>query len=129
MKILKIFLLLSSLFIFENAGDDHKKYKHSYKNLEYLDLNKDQLKEIKDVLIEFKYKYKEFYDYKDDKEDILEDIMEDDNFDKKLYFETLIDLKTKAAKLEVEKMSRIHKILDEKQREKFADYLEEWEVE
>lgn len=129
MKILKIFLLLSSLFIFANAGDDHKKYKHSYKNLEYLNLNKDQLKEIKDVLIEFKYKYKEFYDYKDDKEDILEDIMEDDNFDEKLYFETLIDLKTKAALLEVEKMGKIHKILDEKQREKFADYLEEWEVE
>lgn len=129
MKILKIFLLLSSLFLFLNAGDDKHKYKHSYKNLEYLDLNKKQLTEIKEILIEFKYKYKEFYEYKDDKEDILEDTMEDDNFNEKLYFETLIDLKTRAAKLEVEKMSKIHKILDEKQRKKFADYLEEWEVE
>ena len=123
MKILRIFLLLSSLFLFVNADDDHKKYKHSYKNLEYLELNKEQLKQMKDILIDFKHKYK------DDKEDILEDIMEDKNFDEKLYFETLIDLKTRAAKLEVEKMSKIHKILDEKQREKFADYLEEWEVE
>ena len=129
MKILKIFLLLSSLFLFVNADDDHKKYKHSYKNLEYLELNKEQLKQMKDILINFKHKYKDFYEYKDDKEDILEDIMEDKNFDEKLYFETLIDLKTRAAKLEVEKMSKIHKILDEKQREKFADYLEEWEVE
>ena len=65
MKILKIFLILSSLFLFLNA-DDYKskhKYKHSYKNLEYLDLNKEQIKEIKDVLIEFKYKYKDFYEY------------------------------------------------------------------
>ena len=129
MKILKIFLLLSSLFLFVNADDDHKKYKHSYKNLEYLELNKEQLKQMKDILIDFKHKYKDFYEYKDDKEDILEDIMEDKNFDEKLYFETLIDLKTRAAKLEVEKMSKIHKILDEKQREKFADYLQEWEVE
>ena len=129
MKILRIFLLLSSLLLFVNADDDHKKYKHSYKNLEYLELNKEQLKQMKDILIDFKHKYKDFYEYKDDKEDILEDIMEDKNFDEKLYFETLIDLKTRAAKLEVEKMSKIHKILDEKQREKFADYLEEWEVE
>ena len=129
MKILRIFLLLSSLFLFVNADDDDHKYKHSYKNLEYLELNKEQLKQMKDILIDFKHKYKDFYEYKDDKEDILEDIMEDKNFDEKLYFETLIDLKTRAAKLEVEKMSKIHKILDEKQREKFADYLEEWEVE
>ena len=115
--------------MFVNADDDHKKYKHSYKNLEYLELNKEQLKQMKDILINFKHKYKDFYEYKDDKEDILEDIMEDKNFDEKLYFETLIDLKTRAAKLEVENMSKIHKILDEKQREKFADYLQEWEVE
>ena len=128
MKILKIFLILTSLFIFLNAGDGHKKHKHFYKNLEYLDLNKKQLKEIKSVLIEFKYKYKDFYEYKDDKEDILEDIMENDNFNKELYFQTLIDLRTRATELEVEKMSKIHKILDEDQREKFADYLEDEDI-
>ncbi len=129
MKILKIFLILSSLYLFLNADDDHKKYKHSYKNLDYLELKDEQLKEIKEILIEFKYKYKEFYEYKDDKEDVLEDIMESENFNKDIYLKTLIDLKTKAAKLEVEKMSKIHKILDKKQREKFADYLKEWAVE
>jgi len=97
MKILKIFLILSSLFLFLNA-DDYKskhKYKHSYKNLEYLDLNKEQIKEIKDVLIEFKYKYKEFYEYEEKQEDILKDITKNDNFDEKLYLDTLLDLKTK----------------------------------
>lgn len=131
MKILKIFLILSSLFLFLNA-DDYKskhKYKHSYKNLEYLDLNKDQKKEIKDILVEFKYKYKEFYEYKEDKEVILEDIMQGDNFDEELYLATLIDLKTKASILEVQKMKKIHKILDKKQKEKFANYLKEWEIE
>ena len=131
MKILKIFLILSSLFLFSNA-DDYKskhKYKHSYKNLEYLDLNKEQIKEIKDVLIEFKYKYKEFYEYEQKQEDILKDITKNDNFDEKLYLDTLLDLKTKASKLQVQKMKEIHKILDKKQKEKFADYIKEWEIE
>ena len=109
MKILKIFLILSSLYLFLNA-DDYKskhKYKHSYKNLEYLDLNKEQIKEIKDVLIEFKYKYKEFYEYEQKQEDILKDITKNDNFDEKLYLDTLLDLKTKASKLQVQKMKEI----------------------
>jgi periplasmic protein CpxP/Spy len=128
MKILKIFLLLSSFFLFLNASDD-KHGKYSYKNLEYLDLNPQQKKDIKEVLIEFKYKYKKFYEYKKDKEDKLKDIIENNVFDDKLYFEILTDLKTKASFLEIEKLKKIHMILDEKQREKFSKYLEEREIE
>ena len=129
MKILKIFPLLSSLFLFVNADDDDNKYKHSYKNLEYLDLNSSQLEKMKDILIDFKHKYKDFYEYKDDKEDELKDIMKADIFDEKQYLEILNDIKTKASLLEIEKIKNIHTILDEKQRKKFSKYLEEWEVE
>ena len=129
MKILKIFLLLSSLFLFVNADDDDHKYKHSYKNLEYLELNSSQLEKMKDILIDFKHKYKDFYEYKEDKEDELKDIMKADIFDEKQYLEILNDIKTKASLLEIEKIKNIHTILDEKQRKKFSKYLEEWEVE
>ena len=129
MKILKIFLLLSSLFLFVNADDDDHKYKHSYKNLEYLELNSSQLQKMKDILIDFKHKYKDFYEYKEDKEDELKDIMKADIFDQKQYLEILNDIKTKASLLEIEKIKNIHTILDEKQRKKFSKYLEEWEVE
>ena len=129
MKILKIFLLLSSLFLFANADDDDHKYKHSYKNLEYLDLNSSQLEKMKDILIDFKHKYKDFYEYKDDKEDELKDIMKADIFVEKQYLEILNDIKTKASLLEIEKIKNIHTILDEKQRKKFSKYLQEWEVE
>ena len=129
MKILRIFLLLSSLFLFVNADDDDHKYKHSYKNLEYLELNSSQLEKMKDILIDFKHKYKDFYEYKDDKEDELKDIMKADIFDEKQYLEILNDIKTKASLLEIEKIKNIHTILDEKQRKKFSKYLEEWEVE
>ena len=129
MKILKIFLILSSLFLFVNADDDDHKYKHSYKNLEYLELNSSQLEKMKDILIDFKHKYKDFYEDKEDKEDELKDIMKADIFDEKQYLEILNDIKTKASLLEIEKIKNIHTILDEKQRKKFSKYLEEWEVE
>lgn len=128
MKILKIFLLLSSLFLFLHASDD-KHNKHSHKNLEYLDLNSQQIEKMKEVLIESKQKYKDFYEYKKEKEDKLKDIIENNVFDEKSYLEILNDLKIKASLLEIEKMKKIHAILDEKQRKKFSKYLEEWEIE
>jgi Spy/CpxP family protein refolding chaperone len=127
MKILKIFLILSSLLLVLNADED--KHKHSYKNLDYLDLNDSQVKAIKKTLLELKKDYKEFYEYKEKQEDILENIIEAENFDEDFYYKTLMDLKTKAAKLEVERIKKIHEILDEEQRKEFADYLEEWEIE
>ena len=129
MKILKIFLILSSLYLFLNADDDHKKYKHSYKNLDFLHLNPTQMEKIKTILIDFKKEYKTFYEYKENQEDLLEDLMEDKNFDEKEYLKIISDIKIKAAILEVERLKKIHAILDEKQRKEFADYLEEWEIE
>lgn len=129
MKILKIFLILSSLFLFLNADDGHKKYKHSYKNLDFLHLNSNQLENLKTILIDFKKEYKEFYEYKEEQKDLLEDLMEDKNFDEKQYLKIISDIKIKAATIEVKRLKKIHDILDEKQREEFAEYLEEWEIE
>ncbi len=129
MKILKIFLILSSLYLFLNADDDHKKYKHSYKNLDFLHLNPTQMEKIKTILIDFKKEYKSFYEYKENQENLLKDLMEDKNFDEKQYLKIISDIKIKAAILEVERLKKIHAILDEKQREEFAEYLEEWEIE
>lgn len=129
MKILKIFLLLSSLFLFLNANDDHKKYKHSYKNLDFLHLNPTQLEKMKIILIDFKDKYNDFYEYKEKQEDILEDLMKNEKFDEKQYLKITTEIKTKATILEIERLKKIHEILDEKQKYEFAQYLEEWEIE
>ena len=129
MKILKIFLLLSSLFLFLNADDDHKKYKHSYKNLDFLHLNPTQLEKIKIILIDFKDKYNDFYEYKEKQEDILEDLMKNEKFDEKQYLKITTEIKNKATILEIERLKKIHEILDEKQKYDFAQYLEEWEIE
>jgi hypothetical protein len=129
MKILKIFLLLSSLFLFLNADDDHKKYKHSYKNLDFLHLNPSQVEKIKIILIDFKDKYNNFYEYKEKQEDILEDLMKNEKFDEKQYLKITTEIKNKATILEIERLKKIHEILDEKQKYDFAQYLEEWEIE
>ncbi|WP_123377409.1 Spy/CpxP family protein refolding chaperone [Aliarcobacter butzleri] len=126
MKILKIFLLLISFVLILNADNKHK---YSYKDLDYLDLNEDQVKVIKKALLDLKKDYKEFYEYKHEQEDILENIIESDNFNEELYYKIVMDLKTKATKLEVKRIKKIHEVLNKKQREEFADYLEEWEIE
>jgi periplasmic protein CpxP/Spy len=129
MKILKIFLLLSSLFLFLNADDDDHKYKHSYKNLEFLELNTQQIDNMKEILIDFKHQYKEFNEFKEEKEDRLKDIIKADSFDEKQYLEISNEIKSKASNLEIQRMKKIHTILDEKQRKKFSKYFKEWEVE
>jgi hypothetical protein len=56
MKILKIFLLLISFVLILNADNKHK---YSYKDLDYLDLNEDQVKVIKKALLDLKKDYKD----------------------------------------------------------------------
>ena len=129
MKILKIFLLLGSLFLFANADNNDHWYRHSYKNLDYLELNNEQTAKIKEILIEFKEQYKEFYEFKEKQEDRLRDILKDDTLNEKEYLTILNEIKSKASLLEVEKMRNIHNILNEKQRKKFSKYFKEWEVE
>lgn len=129
MKILKIFLILCSIFLFLNGDDDYKKSKHSYKNLDYLNLDEKQVKAIKNILLELKDEYKEFYEFKDDIEDDIEDLIEESNFDEKLYIQKSMEIKKKATILEAKRIKKILEILNEKQRDKFADHFKEWIIE
>ena len=128
MKMLKIFLILCSIVLVLNASGKDE-YKHSYKNLDYLNLNPSQVKAIKNILLDLKDEYKKFYEYKDDIEDELEDLIEDSKFDEKLYFEKVMEMKKRATILESKRIKKILEILDEKQRDEFADHFKEWIIE
>ncbi len=128
MRILKIFLILSSLIVALNGSSKHD-FKHSYKNLDYLNLDENQVKAIKNILLELKYEYKDFYKYKEDIEDEIEDIIESSNFDENLYIQKTMQIKKKATILEAKRIKKIHEILNEKQRDKFADHFKEWIIE
>ncbi len=129
MKILKIFLILCSLFLYLNADSNYKKYKHSYKNLDYLNLDNNQVRTIKDILIELKDEYKEFYKYKDKHDDEIENMIKESNFDEKLYIQKTMEIKKRATALEAKRIKRIYEILNDKQRDKFADHFKEWVIE
>ncbi|WP_434254273.1 hypothetical protein [Aliarcobacter cryaerophilus] len=115
--------------MFLNGDDDYKKYKHSYKNLDYLNLDEKQVKAIKNILLELKDEYKEFYEFKDDIEDDIEDLIEESNFDENLYIQKSMEIKKKATILEAKRIKKILEILNEKQRDKFADHFKEWIIE
>ena len=128
MKILKIFLILCSITLILNADSKHE-HKYSYKNLDYLNLDEKQVKAIKNILVELKDDYKKFYEYKDEIEDEIEDIIEGPNFDEKLYIQKTMEMKKKATILEAKRIKKILEILNEEQRDEFADHFKEWIIE
>jgi len=130
MKILKVLIVLSSLiFTSLYADNDRDEKNHLYKNLDFLELNHKQYKEIKKILISFRKKYKDFYEYKEDQESKLEKIMSNNTFNHSLYMQIVNNIKSKATLLEANNLEKIHSVLNKKQRKKFAYYLEDWEVE
>ncbi len=94
-----------------------------------MNLDDKQVKAIKNILVELKDEYKEFYEYKDDIEDEIEDMIEESNFDENLYIKKTMEMRKKATILEAKRIKRIHEILNEKQRDKFADHFKEWIIE
>ena len=124
MKILKIFLILCSITLILNADSKHE-HKYSYKNLDYLNLDEKQVKAIKNILVELKDDYKKFYEYKDE----IEDIIQESNFDEKLYIQKTMEMRKKATILEAKRIKKILEILNEEQRDEFADHFKEWIIE
>lgn len=139
--------LCSFLFTFNLIASDHdfdkehekfEEYKknyhisskhHLYKNLDYLDLSESQLSSLKDVMKKYKKEYKKFYKFKRKKEKELSSLMREEILDKDKYKEILSQINSKAMKLEINNLEKIHTILNEKQKEKFSYFLQEWRVE
>jgi protein CpxP len=135
MKILKIFVLLCSFFIYNSilADDDYehenKSKHHIFRSLEYLNLDEIQYRKIREILIEYKKDYQKFYHYKSAKQKELEKLMQDDTFDKEQYIKIHNEIKIYSVEIEADKFERIHEVLTSKQRVKFSYFLEEWEIE
>lgn len=144
---LKILVLLCSIFINLNlsADDDYRhhdkkfeEYKnkfynsskhHLYKNFDYLELDKNQKLKLKNILIEYKKVYKEFYKYKNIKEQELAFLLKDENIDVEKYKKIDNEINSYALDLEITNLKNIHNILNKEQKEKFSYYLKEWRVE
>ncbi|WP_295020598.1 hypothetical protein [Sulfurimonas sp.] len=133
---LKILTLLCSLFLsFSLYGDGNYKHEHEekkhhiYKNLEYLNLGKNQYKEMREILLEYKKDYEKFNKKREKREKKLQELMREDEFSKEKYEEIVKEIQKDATTLELKTLKRIHSILSPSQRESFSYYLREWRVE
>jgi len=130
MKFLVLFCtLILSISLF--ADDDKYEYEdnHIHKSLEHLNLNTQQLEQIKTILIVDKKDFETFYENKEEYEKKLKSIMKNEIFDKKLYIKTKQEISKQAIELEALTLKKIHEVLNEKQKKRFSHYLKEWRFE
>jgi len=121
-----IALLLFFLVIF--ADDEIHEYKHINKELSHLSLSKEQSIEIKGVLRDFRAELKEFEIFKKEIEERRKDLFlrEDFNYDELDRLNQKLDLR--AREIEKNLLIKIHVILNLKQRVRFINHFDDWEV-
>lgn len=128
MKYILLILLISTLLFCDDH--EHEKRDHYYhKDLSHLELTYDQKKSIKKFLRQYRKELKEYREFKEDILEEKEDIFEKENFKKEKFIEINLKLATEASKIEIRFLENIHKILSKKQRERFIEHMDEWEIE
>ncbi len=134
---LKILALLCSIIFttnlfadkYEHHERDEKVKHHIYKNLDYLNLDKNQLAKLKEVLKKYKIESKKFYKFERKKEKELTQIIGKRDFDEKAYEKVLDEINQKSKEIEIKNLKKIHDILNDEQKEKFSHFLKEWRIE
>jgi len=127
MKLVIIFFLLISSLI---ADDDEKGYHHYYsKDLTYLHLTYEQKKDLKDILKEYRHDIKKYKKYKKKIVKEKQELFEKDTLNTEELKRLNHKVTRKASAIEIEFLEKIHKVLSEKQREKFINFIDDWEIE
>lgn len=126
MKYFILVLLVTSLF---SDSDRHHSERHINKELSHLKLSKTQNTNIKKILKDFRFDLKEFREYKEEIEEKREKIFINEFFDIKKLNKLNHELDIKSHDIENRLLKKLHPILSKKQREKFIDYFDDWEVE
>ncbi len=124
-------LLLALVLTLSLSGDEHyEKHKHFYsKDLNFLALNKAQTDSIKHIIKKYRKQMKQFRIAKEGLEGKKRAIFIDDNFNEEKLQAINEEIDKNKSEIEIEFLKQIHPILDKSQREKFGNYLEEWEIE
>ncbi|NPA27570.1 MAG: hypothetical protein GXN91_00780 [Epsilonproteobacteria bacterium] len=125
----RLILIFLTLFLFADDRDYYKKEIHLPKDLSFLDLNSTQKKLLTKLLLEHRKKLKELHDEEEEWEEGLKVDFIKDDFDKDDFIEKNLEFKKKIVEVEANFFEKIHSILNKKQRKKFIEYIEEWEIE
>jgi Spy/CpxP family protein refolding chaperone len=129
LKILTLFYSLIVCVSLYATDTSYDKTGHIYKNLDYLNLNQEQEKKIKDILIGSKKEFSTYYEKKLKVQKELQKLIQEEHFNEEKYEDLSEHLLEDAIEIEITLFKQIHKILNPSQREQFSHYLQEWKVE
>lgn len=124
---MKLIIVLLLFFTAIFADDDHDG-RHINKELSHLGLSKEQNVEIREILHDFRVELKEFEIFKKEiekrkKELFLREAFSSDELDK---LSQKLDIK--AREIEGNFLSKMHSMLNLKQRTRFINHFDDWEV-
>ncbi len=127
-------ILLTILLIFGTLHADHDEYeyereRHIPRDLGFLHLDREQEARLREVLSENSRRLEELYMQTERAEREFKRLFLQDRFDKDRFEKEFMRLKREMVRVEVEMLSQIHAVLTPRQREKFVEYMEEWELE
>ncbi|WP_200762216.1 Spy/CpxP family protein refolding chaperone [Nitrosophilus alvini] len=127
------FLLIIFISLVVSVADHDNEYKyyetHMPRDLGFLNLNEKQREAIREVLSKNAESLEKLHESEEKTEKRLKKIFLQKKFDREKFENELLKLKKRAVKIEAEMFEKIHKILTPEQRERFIEYMEEWEVE
>jgi Spy/CpxP family protein refolding chaperone len=125
MRFIIILLLITTLY---GDHDEHNKKHHINKELSHLELSKEQHSEVKIILKEFRTELKEYKEFEEEIEDKRKDLFIEDNLNTTEIDKLNNVLDNKAHEIEKKFLIKMHTILTPKQRKKFIDYFDDWNV-
>jgi Spy/CpxP family protein refolding chaperone len=122
--------IIISFLIIPVVGDD-KDYTelHIPKDLSFLDLNSSQKSYIKKILKEYRKELFYLHQKEESWEKSLKSIFIEDSFKDYPFKEYTLKIKSKIVEVEAKFFKKMHAVLTKRQRAKFIEYIEEWEVE
>ncbi len=130
MKVLVSLFLILNLSYADHYEPEYALFKeHIPGDLNFLGLSDTQKIAIREILSNNMKRVEKLHEKEERVEKRLKGLFLKKRFDEKRYVEELIKIKSMAAKVEASMLKELHSVLTPKQRERFIEYFEEWEVE
>lgn len=127
MRILLILLISMNLLLADHNDEKELKEFHIPYDMSYLKLNKQQHKQMRSILSKNRKQLKHLHEEKEVLEKRIKQDFNKESFDKSEFIQNSLKIKQKSIQIEADMLEGIHKLLTKKQRQDFANYLEEWE--
>jgi Spy/CpxP family protein refolding chaperone len=128
MRFLALFLLLATLLFADSDKHEHKD-RHLPLDMGYLELTPQQHEQAKTIVQTYKHQHKQFHRLQTETREAISKLFLAENFDTAEFIRLTSVLNEQGAEIQAGFFSRMHAILSPAQKKRFAEYMEEWEVE